>query len=150
MNYFERDYESSQVRTKELLLNIANKLRKQNSMIKELFAKVGFLTKLSEKYENNNRENADELIESFTNCDKEIDTLKEICDYIKAELSCEEDNDEILNSKVEPQEIDTLKEICDYVKAEMDYVEDNDEILNSTSENQEIRLNKLEDHSEMH
>ena len=68
MNYFERDYESSQARVEELLLVMTNQLQKQNSMIEELSAKVDFLTKLSEKYENNNRENAVELIEPFTNC----------------------------------------------------------------------------------
>ena len=81
MNYFERDYESSQVNAEKLLLNIANQLQKQNSMIEELSAKVDFLTKLSEKYENNNRENADKLMKPLTNCDKDIDVLKEIYDY---------------------------------------------------------------------
>ena len=117
MNYFERDYESSQARVEELLLVTTNQLQKQNSMIEELSAKVDFLTKLSEKYESNNRENAAELMESFTNYDEEIDALTENCSCIKAELDC---------------------------------VKDNTEILNSTSENQEIRLNKLEDHAEMH
>ena len=116
MNYFERDYESSQARVEELLLAVTNQLQKQNSMIEELSVKVDFLTKLSEKYENNNRENADELIEPFTNCDKEIDILKEICDYIKAEIDYVEDNDKALNSREETKEIDILKEICDYAE----------------------------------
>ena len=81
MNYFERDYESSQARVEELLLVMTNQLQKQNSMIEELSAKVDFLTKLSEKYESNNRENADKLMEPLTNCDKDIDVLKEIYDY---------------------------------------------------------------------
>ena len=67
MNYFERDYELLQARVEELLLVMTNQLQKQNSMIEEFSAKVDFLTKLSEKYESNNRENAVELIESFTN-----------------------------------------------------------------------------------
>ena len=81
MNYFERDYESLQARVEELLLVMTNQLQKQNSMIEELSAKVDFLTKLSEKYESNNRENADKLMESLTNYDKDIDVLKEIYDY---------------------------------------------------------------------
>ncbi len=105
MNYFERDYESSQTRVEELLLNMANQLQRQNSVLKELSVKVDFLTKLSEKYESNNRENAVELIEPFTNCDEEIDTLKEICDYIKAEMNCVKDDTAVLNSRVGTQEI---------------------------------------------
>ena len=81
MNYFERVYDSSQARVEELLLVMTNQLQKQNSMIEELSAKVDFLTKLSEKYESNNRENADKLMEPLTNCDKDIDVLKEIYDY---------------------------------------------------------------------
>ena len=120
MNYFERDYESSQARTKELLLNIVNQLRKQNFIIKELSAKVDFLTKLSEKYENNNRENAVELMKLFTNCDKEIDTLKDICDYIKAEMDYAEDNDEVLNSRVETQEME-LNKLADHAEMHWGY-----------------------------
>ena len=116
MNYFERDYESSQARVEELLLAVMNQLQKQNSMIKELFAKVDFLTKLSEKYENNNRENAVELMKLFTNCDKEIDTLKDICDYVKAEMECVKDDTVILNSRVETQEME-LNKLAD--RAEM-------------------------------
>lgn len=104
MNYFERDYES-QAKTEELLLAMANQLQKQNSVLEELSAKVDFLTKLSEKYESNNKENAVELIEPFTTRDEEIDTLKEICSYIKAEMNCVKDDTAVLNSRVGTQEI---------------------------------------------
>ena len=109
MNYFERDYESSQARVEELLLNMANQLQRQNSILEELSVKVDFLTRLSEKYENNNRKNAVKLIEPFTNYDEEIDTLKEICDYIKAEANCVKDDITTLNSRVGTQEIELNK-----------------------------------------
>lgn len=105
MNYFERDYESSQARAEELLLNIANQLQKQNSVLEELSVKVDFLTKLSEKYESNNKENAVELIEPFTTRDEEIDTLKGICNYIQAEANCVKNDIAMLISRVGTQEI---------------------------------------------
>ena len=122
MNYFERDYESSRARVEELFLAVMNQLQRQNSMIEELFTKVDFLTKLSEKYESNNRENAVELIELLTNCNKnkDIDTLKEICDYIKVEMDCVKDDTVILNSRVETQEIG-LNKLEDYAEMHWGY-----------------------------
>lgn len=120
MNYFERDYESSQARVEELLLNMANQLQRQNSVLEELSVKVDFLTKLSEKYESNNRENAVELIETFTTRDEEIDTLKEICDYIKAEANCVKDDIAILNSRVGTQEVG-LNKLEDYAEIHWGY-----------------------------
>ena len=120
MNYFERDYESSQARAEELLLNIANQLQKQNSVLEGLSVKVDFLTKLSEKYESNNRENAVELIEPITTCDEGIDALKEICDYIKAEMNCVKDDTVMLNSRVGDQE-EKLNKLQDHAEIHWGY-----------------------------
>ena len=120
MNYFERDYESSQARAEELLLNIANQLQKQNSVLEELSVKVDFLTKLSEKYESNNRENAVKLIEPITTCGEGIDALKEICDYIKAEMNCVKDDNRILNARVGTQETE-LNKLQDHAEIHWGY-----------------------------
>jgi archaellum component FlaC len=68
-----------------------NYLQKQNSILKELSVKVDNLTDFARKYENYdkdyNKENAEMLIENFTVRHEEIDTLKEICDYIKEDLN---------------------------------------------------------------
>ena len=86
MNYFERDYET-QIEMRELLAGVLNYLQKQNSMLEALSVKVDNLTEFARKYENYNEENAETLIEGFTDRSAEIDTLKEVCGYIKNDLN---------------------------------------------------------------
>lgn len=103
MNYFDRDYEA-QIETRELLVGMLNYLQKQNSMLKALSVKVDNLTEFARKYENYNKENAETLIENFTVRPEEIDTLKEICDYIKEDLSCVDADMTYNSSRIEIQE----------------------------------------------
>ena len=103
MNYFDRDYEA-QIETRELLVGVLNYLQKQNSMLEALSVKVDNLTEFARKYENYNKENAGTLIENFTVRPEEIDTLKEICDYIKEDLSCVDADMAYNNSRIEIQE----------------------------------------------
>lgn len=87
MEYFNRDYYESQRQTEELLLIIVKQLEEQKSMLGALSVKVDNLTEFAKKYENYNKENAETLIENFTVRPEEIDTLKEICDYVKNDLN---------------------------------------------------------------
>ncbi len=103
MNYFDRDYEA-QIETRDLLVGVLNYLQKQNSMLEALSVKVDNLTEFARKYENYNEENAEMLIENFTDRSAEIDTLKEICDYIKNDLGCVDADMAYNNTRIESQE----------------------------------------------
>ena len=104
MEYFNRDYYESQRQTEELLLIIVKQLETQNSMLEALSVKMDNLTEFARKHENYNKENAETLIENFTVRPEEIDTLKEICDYIKEDLSCVDADMAYNNSRIGIQE----------------------------------------------
>ena len=137
MNYFDRDYEA-QIETRELLAGVVNYLQKQNSMLEALSAKVDSLTEFARKYENYNEGNAETLIENFTVRPEEIDTLKEICDYIKDDLSCIDADMAYNNSQIKIQEGRLNK-----LDADMGY-------NSSKVGSQEARLNKLENYAKAH
>ena len=137
MNYFDRDYEA-QIETRELLVGVVNYLQKQNSMLEALSVKMDNLTEFARKYENYNKENAETLIENFTVRPEEIDTLKEICDYIKADLSCVDADMAYNSSQIKIQEGKLNK-----LDADIGY-------NNSRVGTQEARLNKLENYAKAH
>lgn len=119
MNYFDRDYEA-QIETRELLAGVLNYLQKQNSMLEALSVKVDSLTEFARKYENYNKENAGTLIENFTSRPEELDTLKEICDYIKADLSVTKDEIHYNNGMILSQE-DRLNKLTDHARMHWGY-----------------------------
>ena len=119
MNYFDRDYEA-QIETRELLVGVVNYLQKQNSMLEALSVKVDNLTEFARKYENYNKENAETLIENFTVRPEEIDTLKEICDYIKADLSVTKDEIHYDKGMILSQE-DRLNKLTDHARMHWGY-----------------------------
>lgn len=119
MSYFERDYET-QIETRELLAGILNYLQKQNSMLEALSVKVDNLTEFARKYENYNKENAGTLIEGFTSRPEELDTLKEICDYIKADLNITKDEVHYNNGMILSQE-DRLNKLTDHARMHWGY-----------------------------
>ncbi len=137
MNYFDRDYEA-QIETRDLLVGVLNYLQKQNSMLEALSVKVDNLTEFARKYENYNKENAGTLIEGFTDRSAEIDTLKEICDYIKEDLSCVDADMAYNNSQIKIQEGKLNK-----LDADVGY-------NSSKVATQEARLNKLESYAKAH
>lgn len=138
MEYFNRDYYESQRQTEELLLIIVKQLEMQKSMLEALSVKVDNLTEFARKYENYNEENAETLIENFTVRPEEIDTLKEICDYIKADLSCVDADMAYNSSQIKIQEGKLNK-----LDADVGY-------NNSRVVTQEARLNKLENYAKAH
>lgn len=119
MSYFERDYEA-QIETRELLAGLLNYLQKQNSILEALSVKVDNLTEFARKYENCNKENAETLIEGFTYRSEEIDTLKEVCDYIKKDLSCVDADMAYNNSRIKIQE-EKLNKLEGHAKAHWGY-----------------------------
>lgn len=119
MNYFDRDYEA-QIETRELLAGLVNYLQKQNSMLEALSVKVDDLTEFARKYENYNKENAGTLIEGFTSRPEEIDNLKEICDYIKADLNITKDEVHYNNGMILSQE-DRLNKLTDHARMHWGY-----------------------------
>lgn len=120
MEYFNRDYYESQRQTEELLLIIVKQLEEQKSMLGALSVKVDNLTEFAKKYENYNKENAETLIENFTVRPEEIDTLKEICDYIKADLSVTKDEIHYDKSMILNQE-DRLNKLTDHARMHWGY-----------------------------
>lgn len=120
MEYFNRDYYESQRQTEELLLIIVKQLEEQKSMLGALSVKVDNLTEFARKYENYNKENAGTLIENFTSRPEEIDTLKEICDYIKADLNITKDEVHYNNGMILSQE-DRLNKLTDHARMHWGY-----------------------------